>query len=129
MITAKRMMSDHLTLVKLPSVNWCTSAALIFDTDLQLMMMFFFGSSTEKTDYEEVDCYDDMLIEQEFFANSEEPIEIYYNPKDPSDNDYYKPFDGAMAGGLVVLVGVLAGVSMIIFGVWMLCCGRCCCIE
>jgi len=89
----------------------------------------FFGSSTEKSDYEEVDCYDDMLIEQEFFANSEEPIKIYYNPKGPSDNDYDNKIDGKTAGGFVIVVGVLAGVSMIIFGVSMLCCGRCCCIE
>mmetsp|Transcript_3889 Transcript_3889/g.5941 ORF Transcript_3889/g.5941 Transcript_3889/m.5941 type:complete len:272 (-) Transcript_3889:62-877(-) len=89
----------------------------------------FFGSSAKETDYEEVDCYEDMLIEQEFFANSEEPIEIYYNPKDPSDNDYYEQVDGVLAGGIFILVGVLAGVSMIIFGVSMLCCGRCCCIE
>lgn len=87
----------------------------------------YFGRSTEETDYEEMDCYADMVEDQEDFANS--TIEIYYNADDPDDNDYYEQFDGKAAGGLLIVVGVIGGVFMIITGVTMLLFGKCCCIE
>lgn len=102
-----------------------------FDFDYVFLVgdSLYEGSGTIKTDYEEEDCYFDVVNERNDLVNRRQPLTIYYDARDPNENAYYEQVNEKQAGRFFIQIGVIAGVVMVILGAVMLKFDKCCCIE